>query len=83
MFTEASPRLDAQPWLWIPLLGSAAVETVLGVWSFVLFCKTIAEVQGFRSAWRGLGNIMLGGLLVLVPLFVIVLAGLFVSQALL
>lgn len=65
MFTAETPRLDAQPLLFIPILATAMAELVLGVWSFVILCHTLAEVQGFRSAWRGLGNIVVGGVVVM------------------
>ncbi|MFO0913763.1 MAG: Yip1 family protein [Pirellulales bacterium] len=71
MFTEATPSLDAQPILWIPFLGIMFVEIVLSVWAFVLLCNTVAEVQGFRSAWRGFGNIVLAGAAIVVPLLAI------------
>jgi len=71
MFTTETPRLEAQPWLWFLIVAIALTELVLGVWSFVLLCKTVAEVQGYRSAWRGLGNLVLAGMLLFVPLFVI------------
>lgn len=35
------------------------------IWSLVIQCQGVAEVQGFRSAWKGLLNIMLPGLLFL------------------
>ena len=68
MFTEEKPRLDAHPMLWIPFIAIALLEVVLGVWTLVLLCHTIAEVQGFRSAWRGLGNVVLAGAVIVVPL---------------
>ena len=39
------------------LLAFSWFEIVLGVWSLVLACNAIAEVQSYRSAWRGFGNI--------------------------
>ena len=33
------------------------------IWCLVIQCKGVAEVQGFRSAWKGLLNILLPGLL--------------------
>lgn len=72
MFTASTPRLEAHPILLIPFLAIALAEIVLAVWGVVLLCKTIAEVQGFRSAWRGLGNLILAGAVIFVPLFVIV-----------
>ena len=81
MFTEQTPRLDAQPLLLVPFLACALAEIVLGVWAFVLLCNTIAEVQGFRSAWRGLGNIIVAGAVIVVPLVAIALGVVFLSQA--
>ena len=68
MFTEETPRIDAQPMLFSAI---ALTELVLGIWGFVLLCNTIAEVQGYRSAWRGLGNLFLAGAVIMVPLLVI------------
>jgi hypothetical protein len=73
MFTEEMPRVEAQPVLLIPFLAIAAIEAVLGLWAFVLLCNTIAEVQGFRSAWRGFGNLLLAGAVVVLPLMLIVI----------
>jgi len=72
LFTAETPRLDARPALWIPVIAIMVVELVLAIWSLVLLCKTVAEVQGFQSAWRGLGNLILAGLVLFVPLIVIV-----------
>jgi hypothetical protein len=72
MFTEEIPRLDAQPLLWLPFLGISLLSVVLGIWSFVLLCNTVAEVQGFHSAWSGLGNLILAALLFAVPLIAVV-----------
>ena len=82
MFTTNTPRLDAQPALLIPFLGIALVELVLGIWGFVLLCNTVAEVQGFRSAWRGFGNLILAGLIVFVPLMIVVAGLVFLAGSL-
>ena len=71
MFTKETPRLDAEPMLYIPLLAIIIIEMILGIWGFVLLCNTVAEVQGYRSACRGLGNLLLAGLLLVVPILVI------------
>ena len=42
----------------------SSADFVLAIWSIVLQCNTVAEVQGFRSAWMGLANLILVGLLV-------------------
>ncbi|QDV61650.1 Yip1 family protein [Crateriforma conspicua] len=81
LFTQETPGLEAQPMLLIPFLAFALVELVLGVWAFVLLCNTIAEVQGFRSAWRGFGNLILAGAVVVVPLLGLVLVVAMLSNA--
>ena len=72
MFTDETPRLDAQPLLWVPIILIGLAEIVCAVWGFVLLCNTVAEVQGYRSARRGLGNIVLAALVVAVPLMILV-----------
>lgn len=74
MFTSATPTLDAQPMLLIPFLLMSLVELVFGIWSLVLMCNTIAEVQGFRSAWRGLGNAILAFAVIFLPILLLVFA---------
>ena len=44
-------RIDGSPLAAMVLLGAAVVGMVLGIWTIVLMCHTVAEVQGFRSAW--------------------------------
>jgi hypothetical protein len=51
-------------------------EIVLTVWSIVLLCHTIAEVQGFPSAWRGFGNVCLAGAVIVLPLLVLMVVAL-------
>jgi hypothetical protein len=80
MFTAETPHLDAQPMLMIPFFTIAFLEIVLSLWAFVLLCNTIAEVQGFRSAWYGLGNVILAGAIIAVPLLVIALGIVALSQ---
>ncbi len=63
LFTTATPRLDAAPRLQMGLLAFLAVETVIAVWSFVVFLKCLGQVQGF-SAWRALASLLLPALLV-------------------
>lgn len=67
-FTAATPKLDAAHLLWIPFIAIALVEIVIGIWGIVLLCNTIAEVQGFYSAWSGLGNLFLSVAVIVVPL---------------
>lgn len=68
MFTTEMPRLEANPVLGIPLLVMGIAEITLAIWAFILLCNTIAEVQGFRSAWQGFLNMILALLVLIVPL---------------
>lgn len=72
LFNEVSPRLQSSPALLTTLICFGGVQVIAGIWCLVLSCNTIAEVQGFRSAWAGLGNIILACLLLIVPLLAIV-----------
>lgn len=81
MFTKETPRLDAQPMLWIPFIAFGLVEVVLGVWTVVLLCHTVAEVQGFSSGWRGMGNLLLAGAVIVVPSIVVVFIIVVLSKA--
>ena len=42
------------------------IDLALSLRGCVLLCITVAEVQGFRSAWVGLGNLMLATLILMV-----------------
>jgi len=70
LFTKQTPYLDAHPVLLIMLTALSVVEVILGIWSFVTTCHTVAEVQGYRSAWRGLGNMLLAFLVILAVVLV-------------
>ena len=67
MFTTEMPRVAANPILALPLLVMGIAELILAIWAFILLCNAIAEVQGFRSAWRGFLNLLAAGLLVAIP----------------
>ena len=73
-FTEETPRLDANPLLAIPLIGIGLVQIGLTIWMIVIISNAVAEVQGFRSAWKGFGNITLAALVVIVPIALILAA---------
>lgn len=74
LFRRETPRMDESTWAIGALIGFAGVELVLGVWTVVLMCNTVAEVQGYRSAWRGLGNMTLAGACIVVPIALIAVA---------
>ncbi len=81
MFTKKTPFLDTHPTsAWIVLAISLA-QLILGIWSLVLLCNTVAEVQGYQSAWRGLGNLFLAGAAVMIPILLVVLGFSFLLAA--
>jgi hypothetical protein len=82
LFTAETPRIDSQSLpLTIAFIGLGVVELVLGVWTMVLLCQTLAEVQGYSSAWRGLGNIALALAIVVVPLVIVGLTFAFMARS--
>ena len=48
------------------------IEVIIGIWAFIIQLKCIGEVQKF-SAWKALGNVILSGLVIIVPIFIVVL----------
>lgn len=71
MFTSLTPRMNANPFLAVILLGFAAIEFIVGIWALVVFLKCLGEVHKF-SAWKALGSVILGTLVILVPILCIV-----------
>jgi len=72
-FTEDWFPMDADPMLALLLFAIVLAELFLGIWGVVLLANTVAEVQGFRSAWAGFGNLFLACLIYLIPMMTIVL----------
>ena len=72
VFTRGDAMFEARPDLAAFMLAALLALMALGLWGLILTCNTIAEVQGFRSAWAGFGNMILAGVLAFVP---IVMAG--------
>jgi len=70
LFTTATPRIDSSTGLLLLVLSFAAIEIAIGVWAFVVFLKSLGQVQGF-SAWKALGNGLLALLVLAVPLVLI------------
>ena len=67
LFTEQTPRLDAEPTRSLVFLGLVVVQLVMALWGIVTLLKTVAQVQGF-SVWRAFVNNV-------APLLIIVAAG--------
>ncbi len=51
LFTTETPKIDANPSLAFLLFGFAAIEITIGIWTLVVFLKSLGQVQGF-SAWE-------------------------------
>lgn len=71
MFTTATSRIDYSLSLTIVYFTFVIIETIGGIWSFIVSLKCLGEVQGF-SAWKALGNYILCGLVLFVPILIIV-----------
>lgn len=76
LFTSSTPRMDANPLLIAVLLGFVIIEIGAEIWAFVLLLKSLGEVHQF-SAWKALGAIILGTLVILAPILCI--AGIFIT----
>ena len=57
------------------------VQLVTAVWSFITGLHSLGETQGF-SAWRALGNLILAGLILFVPLAVLAAVAISLAGAL-
>ncbi|MBI5687302.1 MAG: YIP1 family protein [Verrucomicrobia bacterium] len=80
LFTKQTPHLNAHPGLLMFLKALGAVGGMLGIWSIVTTCHTVAEVQGYRSAWRGLANLLLPFTLVIGLILVAILIPLIIIK---
>jgi Yip1 domain len=65
-FQSSTPYLNTQPWLQTTVNIIGWIELTLTIWSLLLQCNTIAEVQGFRSAWSGFLNLLLAVLSIVI-----------------
>lgn len=66
MFATTTPKLDANPFLVVFLIGFLVIEVIAGIWAFVVFLKSLGEIHNF-STWKALGSVILGTLVFLVP----------------
>lgn len=69
LFTTETPTLDAKPESALVLLLFGLIEITAGIWSIVLSLQCLGQVQGF-SAWKALGNLLLAGLVFIIPITV-------------
>jgi len=70
LFTRETPKIDASPILAVILLGFGFIEIVMGIWGFIVLLKCLGEVNKF-SAWKALGSVIIGSLIVLIPIICI------------
>lgn len=68
LFREDRLLLDENSTPHIALSALVVIQSTAALWSLLLASHTVAEVQGYRSAWRGLANILLAILVMAVPL---------------
>lgn len=71
-FTNSMEVFEGETFQAAIVLGLGVLFMILGIWSIVLMSNTVAEVQEYRSAWKGLGNILLAGLLIALPIIAVV-----------
>nr|WP_315022502.1 Yip1 family protein [uncultured Aminipila sp.] len=72
LFTTATPTIDASISLSMLLIALGMIEFVFSIWSVIVGLKCLGEVQGF-SAWKALGNSILAGLVILVPVIIVII----------
>ena len=65
------PRTEASLPLSLSLIAFGVAEVVGGIWTLVVYLKSLGQVQGF-SAWKALGNSCLAGLVIIVPVAILV-----------
>jgi len=70
LFTTETPNMDGNQGLAMALIGFAVVQAVLTIWCLIVYLKMLGEVQGF-SAWKALGNSLLAGLIIAIPVVAI------------
>ena len=73
LFTAETPVIDADTTLNSAFLAFGAVEVTIGIWTLIVYLKCLGQVQGF-SAWKALGNSILAGLVIIVPILIIAIA---------
>lgn len=60
LFTQSTPRIEANPPLVVALWGFGLIEFALAIWALIIFLHCLGEAQRF-SAWKALGSTMLVG----------------------
>ncbi|WP_312354526.1 Yip1 family protein [Aminipila sp.] len=71
-FSSSTPIIDSSFFL-ASFMGIAGlIEFIGSMWAIIVGLKCLGEVQGF-SAWKALGNQVLAGLIIIVPIIFIVI----------
>lgn len=70
MFTTEMPRTQASDFLVFTLISFGVVEIAGGIWTVIVYLKSLGQVQGF-SAWKALGNVLLAAFVVIVPVAIV------------
>ncbi len=76
--SEARVRLESNPILIIVFFGIGLIKIATEIWAFVIFFKSLGQVQHF-SAWKAVGNTLLASLILLLPILFVVLLIIVVS----
>ena len=69
LFSSETPNIEQSPYI---MLGFGLVEITVGIWTIVVFLKSLGQVQTF-SAWRALGNSLAAALVLAIPIILIIL----------
>ncbi|WP_437230724.1 Yip1 family protein [Planctomicrobium sp. SH661] len=72
LFKSEAPRIEADPTLKSLLFAITLLQLALSFWTYISVSKTVAEVQGFVSAWRGFANLLLAFLVVVAIIILVV-----------
>jgi hypothetical protein len=70
LFTSATPRIAAVPFLVFVLLGFLGIQMAIALWAFVLLVICLSEVHRF-SVWRAFATIFASGLTLFMPIYCI------------
>lgn len=66
VFSTDTPILDENVGIAMAFGMLGVAELIIAIWGFFTYCNTVAEVQGFSSAWMGFLNLLLALMIVVV-----------------
>jgi len=73
MFTTETPLVESSSVHMLVLIGVAFAQVFGAIWSLVVLCKALGQVQRF-SGLKAFGNILLAALVLIAPILLVVLA---------